>query len=186
MEATFNRNAAMVIGKSWIWWVVGGAIALFGGFFAFLNPVAASLTVTIITGVAFLLLGVAQTIAAVRMRGSDGFIWKLLLGLLTAVTGFLLLDKPLAGMVTLTIVVGAMFAAMGIAKILLGLRMRGMRGWGWVILSGAISLLLAFFIFSDFPSSAAIILGILLAVELISTGVSLIFAGLAIRRLATA
>ena len=48
-----------------------------------------------------------------------------------------------------------------------------------LILSGAVSLLLGAMILSNFPQSAALVLGVYLAVELISNGVSLIVLSLA-------
>jgi uncharacterized membrane protein HdeD (DUF308 family) len=171
------------LGRSWIWWLLAGILALAGGVWTFFNPVAGSLAVTFVTGGVFLALGVVETIAAIQMRGSQGFLWKLVVALATVLTGVLLLANPLAGMVALTIVVGAAFGAMGVAKIILSLRMRPRAGWGWMLASGLVSLALAIIIFADFPASAATILGILLAVELIQTGIALMFAGLALRRL---
>lgn len=172
------------LGKSWMWWVLAGLLSLFGGIYAFLNPVAASLTVTLFAAIIFLVLGVIEIVTAIQMRAHGGFLWKLALGILTALTGFVLFRNPLAGTVALTILVGAMFFGMGVAKVLLGLRIRPRQGWGWVVLSGALSLLLALLIFGDFPRSAVTILGILLAVELLSTGFSFLFCGLALRKLA--
>ena len=50
----------------------------------------------------------------------------------------------------------------------------------WIlILSGAISVLLGCMILSNFPMSAAVVLGVYLAIELISNGISLIILSLA-------
>jgi uncharacterized membrane protein HdeD (DUF308 family) len=183
MAVTDEPTERAALGRSWLWWVVAGILALAGGVWTFFNPVAGSLAVTLVTGGVFLALGVVEVIAAIQMRGSKGFLWKLLVALATVATGVLLLGNPLAGMVALTIVVGAAFGAMGVAKIILSFQMRPRDGWGWMLASGIVSLALAVIIFADFPRSAATILGILLAVELIQTGIALIFAGLALRRL---
>lgn len=183
MAAIDEPTERAALGRSWLWWLLAGIVSLAGGVWTFFNPVAGSLAVTFITGGVFLALGVVEVIAAIQMRGSKGFLWKLLVALATVVTGYLLLANPLAGMVALTLVVGAAFGAMGVAKIILALQMRPRDGWGWMLASGLVSLLLAVIIFADFPRSAATILGILLAVELIQTGIALIFAGLGLRRL---
>ena len=184
--AMTDRSADGKLGRSWTWWVIAGLLAILGGIYAFFNPVAASLTVTVFAGLMFLVLGIVQIITAIQMREHGGFVWQLLLGILTALTGVLLLTNPLAGMVALSVVVGAAFFGIGVAKVLLGLKIRPRDGWGWVVLSGAISLLLAALIFGDFPRSAITILGILLAVELLSTGFTFLFCGLAIRKLVRA
>jgi uncharacterized membrane protein HdeD (DUF308 family) len=61
---------------------------------------------------------------------------------------------------------------MGATKIVLSFRMRG-TGYFWIVLlSGVVSVGLGVMVLSNFPYSAASILGILLAVELISIGVA--------------
>lgn len=178
------RSGRDVIGRSWLWWVVGGVVSILGGIYAFANPVVASFSVVILAGAFFLVLGVLEVIAAIQMRGHDGFWWKLLLGLATAAVGVFLLAKPFPGMVALTLAVAAGFGAMGLAKLLFAFRMRPRRGWGWMLLSGLVSLILVAMILSDFPASAVTILGVLLAVELLFNGIALLFAGLELRRLA--
>lgn len=182
--ATMDTHADGGLGRSWSWWVIAGALSVLGGVYAMFNPVAASLTVIVFAGLMFIVLGVVEMITAIQMRAHGGFLWQLALGLLTAIAGYMLLQNPLAGKVALTLVVGAMFAGIGIAKLLVALTIRPREGWGAIALSGVISLLLAVLIFSDFPQSAATILGILLAVELLSTGFTFLFTGLEIRKLA--
>lgn len=174
------------LGSTWVWWVVGGMLSILGGVYAFLNPVAASLTVIVFVGIMFLVLGIIEVITAIQMRAHGGFLWQLALGIVTVLAGFILLQNPLAGKVALTLLVGVMFGGMGIAKILVALKVRPRDGWGWLALSGILSLLLAALIFGDFPRSAATILGILLAVELLSTGFTFLLSGLALRKLARA
>ena len=60
---------------------------------------------------------------------------------------------------------------------------RPMTGWGWVLVSGLLSILLAVFIFTNFPYAAGSVLGIFLAVELISNGVLFLFVALGLRKL---
>ena len=82
---------------SWVWLAVLGAIALIGGILALANPFAATLAATLLAGWTFLLFGVVQLIQAFRITGWSGFLWALLLGLLTAAVGISLLFNPVAG-----------------------------------------------------------------------------------------
>ena len=82
-------------------------------------------------------------------------------------------------MSALAFVVAIGLIVMGVLRILLAFR-SDFAQLRWVlILSGAISLLLGAMIMSNFPQSAALVLGVYLAVELISNGVSLIVLSLA-------
>lgn len=159
--------------KSSVWWILGGIISLIGGVFALINPFPASLAANFLAGWAFCIIGILAIIAIFQSGGAG---YKILMGLFGASALFLgisLIANPLAGLVTLTILVGALILVSGITRIIVAFQMRG-TDWFWLmLLSGAISLLLAFLIFSDFPESAATILGIFLGIELIFNGVSM-------------
>jgi uncharacterized membrane protein HdeD (DUF308 family) len=78
-------------------------------------------------------------------------------------------------------VAGIFFLATGVTKIFLSFGLRG-TGYLWVVLlSGIVSVVLGIMVLSNFPYSAATILGILLAVELISTGIANIALALRLR-----
>jgi len=168
---------------SWIWMAVFAVIALVGGVLALLNPFAATLAATLMAGWAFAFLGALQIIQSFQVQGWGGFLWALLFGVLSLVVGISLIFNPLAGMVSLTLLVAVLFLATGVTKILYALSLRAVTGWGWVLVSGIVSLALGVIILADFPWSAAAALGILLGVELISDGVLFLFVALGLRKL---
>lgn len=159
-----------------ILWVVIGGISIIAGGLALANPLAATLTAERLAGWSFLFIGILQIIAVFRQQNWRGRIWATLAGLAFAVLGFMLLTRPLAGILSLTIVVAVLFLVAGAFKIAMAFSIgRGSGGAFWmVLLSGVLSAVLALMILANFPASAATLLGVLLAVELISNGVSLI------------
>ena len=169
--------------KSWIWMAVLAVISLIGGVLALFNPFAATLAATMMAGWVFALLGIVQIFQAFQVQGWGGFIWALLFGLLSLIVGGSLIFNPLAGMISLTLLVAVLFIATGVVKIMYSFSLRPVTGWGWVLFSGIISLVLGVMILADFPASAASILGILLGVELISNGVLFLFVALGLRNL---
>jgi uncharacterized membrane protein HdeD (DUF308 family) len=168
--------------SSWIWLAILGAISLIGGILALLNPFAATFAAVLLAGWTFILYGALQIIQSFSVRGWGGFLWSLLLGVLTAVVGVSLLANPLGGAISLTILVAVLFLVLGAVKVMYGISLRPVAGWGFAVLSGIISILLAILIFSDFPAAAATILGILLAIELLSNGVFLLFVAFGLRK----
>jgi len=172
--------------SSWMWMALMALISIAGGIFALWNPLAATLTVTLLAGWIFLFLGAVQIVQSFSVSDWTGFIWALLLGVATAVVGIVLLFDPLAGMVSLTILVGVLFLVSGIAKAMFAFSLRPVAGWGWMLASAALSILLAVMIFANFPWSAVSVLGILLGVELLSSGILYLFAALGLRRLSQA
>lgn len=155
-------------------WVALGGLSIIAGIFALMNPLAATLTVEQLTGWSFLFLGVLLLWAAFRAPGWDGRAWVMLLGLAFSVLGVWLLARPMAGIISLTLMVALVFLVSGLFKILISFALRGTVAFWLLLISGAVSVLLAVMILGNFPAAAATILGLLLAVELISSGVSMI------------
>lgn len=169
--------------NSWIWLALFAVISLVGGVLALLNPFAATLAATMLAGWTFIFLGGLQVIQSFQVQGWSGFLWALLFGLLSLVVGVSLVFNPLAGMVSLTLLVAVLFLATGAVKIFYGFSLRPVSGWGWVLFSGIVSFALGILIFADLPWAAVSVLGILLGVELISNGVLFLFVALGLRNL---
>ncbi|MCI5075925.1 DUF308 domain-containing protein [Oricola sp.] len=170
-------------GSTWIWMAVLAALSILGGLLALLNPFVATMATVVLLGWMFAVLGVVQIVHAFADRAWGGFFWALLFGAVTLLLGLSLIFDPLAGMVSLTFLLGVLLVLAGIAKMVLGMAVRPIPGWGGIVFSGAISVLLAVMIFANFPWSAAAVLGILLAVELLSNGVLFLFVALGLRRM---
>ncbi len=168
---------------NWKWLMVIGVILAIGGLAAFAFPFVATLAVTTMAGATFLIAGAAQTWMGFShtkddapMRVAHG-----LLGLALIILGVLLLADPLSGTLSLTVAVGVMFLTFGILRAVIALRLRGRRGWGWALASALVSAALGILILIGLPGSAASILGILLAVDLVMSGAAAIALALRIR-----
>lgn len=168
--------------SNWYWFVIAGAVLLLGGFISLAKPVVASLTVETMTAIFFIVGGLLQAIQLFRASGASSFIWSLLLGILFVALGVVLLRNPLAGLFSLTLVVASLVGASGIVKIVYAFKLKPLSGWVWLLISGIISLILTFMIFGNIQASAAITLGVLLAVELISSGIWMLLLGFGFRK----
>ncbi len=160
--------------KNWLLWLIVGIISIIGGFMALANPLAASITAERLAAWTFIIVGCLQVFTAFRTERFGAKLWAALGGAAGLFVGISLFNNPMAGVITLTMIVGLLFFIAGITKILMSFALRGSPFFMPVMVSGALSLLLGFMILSNFPGSAAVSLGLLLAVELISNGVALI------------
>jgi uncharacterized membrane protein HdeD (DUF308 family) len=61
----------------------------------------------------------------------------------------------------------------GISKVIFSLTIRPFPNWGWVLASGVVSILLAFYLWANTPVTAIWLLGVLLGIELICEGAAL-------------
>ena len=160
--------------KNWTVLFVIGVLSIIAGLLALFNPFAASLAVTTLAGWAFIILGVLQIIEAIRAKELSGKLWTLLLGIVALVLGINILGNPMEGMISLTIILGAMFLVSGIFKLFVGYSVLSSALKWAIVLSGTVSLLLGLMVLLNIPSSATIALGVILAIELLSNGVSLV------------
>ncbi|MEM0949449.1 MAG: DUF308 domain-containing protein [Pseudomonadota bacterium] len=155
-------------------WGLFGVLSIAGGILALMNPFGASFAATVIAGWVFILIGILEIIGTLTDKEASGKIWMVLLGVLAIWLGFSILQHPLAGMVSLTVVVAISFLAAGVFKVVLAFSMEDKRFFWLILLSGVVSVVLAVMIFSNFPQSAATVLGILLGIDLISNGATLL------------
>jgi len=167
------NNSILLIGT--------GALSLLGGIIALLNPLEATLTAELLTGYLFIAIGVLMLLSIFADDSWGSRLLSLVLGVAILVMGVNLVSNPLQGVLQLTVVVALLMLFIGILRIFFAFRMPTMALKVMLILAGVVSLVLGGMILSSFPFSAAVVLGILLAIELISNGISLIGLGLAAR-----
>lgn len=153
------------------------------GFLAVALPGISTLSAELFIGWLLVFGGVVQLYRAFKGRHEGpGFIGSLLTGLLYLIFGILLVLFPIAGIFSLTILLTLFFIAEGIAKIILGVQLRPFRRWGWFILNGILALIMAFIIWAGWPGTAFWVLGLLVGINMIFFGISLIFLALGIPR----
>ncbi|MCR8724255.1 HdeD family acid-resistance protein [Frigidibacter sp. ROC022] len=160
-----------------------GIVLLLLGILALTNPLAASLAVTTIVGVAFLFGGAVQLWLAFSTPDDPQRLWHGFIGLLALVAGVSLLADPLGGMVSLTVLLGVLFIATGVARLLIAYRNRETPLFWVLLLSGALSVVIGAMIFGNLADAATVLLGLLLGIELLAEGLALIVLGLLARRL---
>jgi uncharacterized membrane protein HdeD (DUF308 family) len=113
-----------------------------------------------------------------------GFWWSLISAVLGIVVGLILLARPVQGVLTLTIVVGAYFLAEGVTSIMYALEHRRelSERWSWMLFAGVLDLLIAAMIIAGLPGSAEWAVGLLVGINLLFGGASLIGMALAARQ----
>ncbi len=155
--------------------IVIGLLSIVGGVLAFFNPLAATLTAEQLIAFLFLLVGSLQILSVWQYRKSSIMKWLMIGGLVSLLIGFFLLFKPLQGLLALTAIIAVLLLLGGVSRISFALFWKGTPAFFPMLVSGILSLLLSGFIFADFPQAAETILGIFLAVDLISNGVAMLF-----------
>jgi uncharacterized membrane protein HdeD (DUF308 family) len=187
MQAVIEQRLAetrQLISEKWGWFLALGIVLIVVGMAAIVFPLVSTIAAKIMLGWLFLIGGVFMVLHAFSSQGWQGFVWSLLIGVLYLIAGGYLAFFPLTGLLTLAILLAALFLAEGIAEIIMAFKVRPHEGWGFMLLSGIAALAVGVMIALDLPSSATWALGLLVGINLLFSGWSYIFLALAGRRVA--
>ena len=172
--------------EHWKAFLIEGIVLAILGLAAIIVPQLASLAVTIYLGWMFLVMGILGLVMTFWARGMPGFWWSLISAILAIAAGVILLARPIQGVLTLTIVLGVFFLAEGVATIMYALEhRRELSGrWSWLVVSGAVDIIISGLIITGLPSSAEWAIGLLVGINLLFGGATLIGMALAARNAA--
>jgi uncharacterized membrane protein HdeD (DUF308 family) len=178
-----QAKVSAAVREHWKAFLFEGILLVILGLAAMIVPPLASLAVTIFLGWMFLVSGIAGLVITFWARALPGFWWSLISAALAVLAGGILLARPIQGVLTLTIVIGAYFLAEGVATIMYALEHRKeLSGrWSWLLVAGLMDILIAFFIIAGLPGSAEWAIGLLVGINLLFGGATLIGMALAAR-----
>ncbi len=161
--------------SEWMKWQLLGLVTCFFGMMVLANTVIATMAITTMTGGLLLISGGFQIVGALGGAASVGSrILAGIMGLLIGFLGFSFLTNPLGGAISLTTLAMILLAAGGIVRIVFAWRLRETSFFWALILSGALSVLLAGYIWVNFAAATLALLGTLLGIELVLNGIGLV------------
>lgn len=166
----------------WGWFVAIGILLLVLGVAAVAYALTATLVSVIVIGTFMVIGAVGLIIQAWRVKKWSGFIVWTLSGLLYGAAGLIALLNPLAGALALTLLLGAALIAAGLFRLWVWFQNRSQPGSPWVALSGLLTLAVGILIAIGWPANSLMILGLLLGIDLLFQGWSLLFTGFALRK----
>jgi uncharacterized membrane protein HdeD (DUF308 family) len=169
------------LSRNWGWLLAFGILMIILGLFAIGAPVMATIAFQVVLGWLLVIGGIAEAIHAFMAQSWRGFLFELLSAILYVVVGVLLLINPVLGAAALTLLLAVFLVVEGIFKIIMALRVRDHRGWGWLLASGVLSLILGAMIWAQWPASGLWVIGLLVGIQLLFTGWSLVMLALAAR-----
>jgi uncharacterized membrane protein HdeD (DUF308 family) len=172
------------IARHWKLLLTIGIVTSLAGIFSILVPIVTSITVAIFVGWALVVGGAVQFAHVIRKDAGWERIWRLGLAVITLLAGLSLLLFPLSGTITLTVVLVVWLFLSGGAQLGGWWHARHVEGSWTVGLTGLASVVLGILIWADLPSSGAWAIGLLVGIELLLYGVSLIMSAIAGSRLA--
>ncbi len=173
----------------WGWILAQGVVTLILGTIAFYFATVATLATVYMFGG---LMGAAGIIQIAESIADEDHKWSqrltnALIGIVYIVTSMLIFIDPLAASVALTIIIAALFIAIGVIRIATAWRNRS-RGWNWLWLAlfGLVNVVFGLFVTFTLPASALWLIGLMVSIEMIMHGWILVAAALAARKVQNA
>lgn len=160
------------------WFLALGALLILAGAAAIAFPMVSTLAAKFALGWLFLLTGLVNVVHAFGTKGWRAFGLNLLIGILFLVAGGYLAFLPIGGIVTLTLLIAALFIAEGYLEIMMAIRLQPDKGWAWVLLSGVLAVAAGILIGLELPDSSTWTIGLLAGINLLASGLSFVFLAL--------
>ena len=154
---------------------VGMAVGIFiaiAGILALIAPLAAGLSIAIAVGVLLVVSGLSRMFLAFRMGSLGPGLLMFVIGAMAVLFGGYMLARPGIALATIKLVLAAYFIVNGGFEIIWAFRLRPIKGWGWTLFSGIVSLVLGIMIWRQFPVSGVWAVGTLAGIHMIFGGSS--------------
>lgn len=181
-----GHSPADIVHHASTWSIIWGILLVVFGMLAIGSPFLAAVAVNALIAWLIILAGVVHLALAFQMHRAGSKFWKVLVGLAYLLFGIYVLMHPVLGVASLTLLLASLFLIEGVLDIVLFFQMRSMRGAGWVLGDGIITLLLGLLIYLQWPSSSIWAIGTLVGVSMIISGISRVMFSLALRKLSAA
>ncbi len=171
--------------RKWGWLLALGILMLVTGSMGLVMSVAMTMITVMFFGAIILVSGTFSLVQTIFAKEElwQGRLTHILLALLYIGAGALIMANPAAASAVLTLLLGGIFLAMGVTRIMYGLRLRQM-GWKWVmpVVIGVLDIIFALILAFSWPISGLWVIGIFVSVELLMYGWMLTFTALAVRK----
>jgi uncharacterized membrane protein HdeD (DUF308 family) len=180
MSAT---SVVTIARRSLNWTIAFSVLMILAGVAAIAMPPVAGLAVNIVVGWLLLFSGAMHLLFAWYTRTVGAALWEVLLGLVYGTIGIYLLAQPVAGLAALTLALAIYLFLEAVLEFTAWGYLRRRAGASWLLFDGVVTLILAVMIWRTWPSSTAWIIGTLVGISMLFSGISRLMLSLAARHL---
>jgi uncharacterized membrane protein HdeD (DUF308 family) len=182
LMSTAPSSLSALVPKAINWSIALSIFLIIAGLFALLLPFISGVAITLFFGWAMILSGITHLIFAFKTHTTGGRLWEILIGIIYLFTGFYLIVHPLDALLALTLILACYLFFEAIVEFIQYFQLRPRHGAGWLIVDGAITLILAIMIWRAWPASSVWVIGTLVGISMIFSGISRLMLSLAAKR----
>lgn len=152
-------------------YIFNGVLFMGLGIIALIAPLAAAEFLFMLIGCLLVIAGVLQASFNFATKRHWSFY---ITAAIAIIAGILLVVRPEAGIYFFGMIIAVFLLLQGFMQLFYAGVYAPYRGWGWMLASGLLSIALAIFIFVGWPLSASWLFGVLIAINLMLFGFSLL------------
>ena len=168
----------VIAGESIGWSVVMIVLGLLAG----ILPLTTGIAISAVVAWIMVLTGLTYVVSAVADRRAGAFVWRLWIGLVYIVGGCCLAFHSQIALDTLGLAIATIFVIESILEIVAFFQFRSYAGSVWALFDSVVTLLMAFLIVFPWPKSSSWVIGIILGINLMITGLAVLIYSLATRK----
>lgn len=157
---------------AWGWCLAVGIVLIIAGLYCIWAEVFATAFSVIVLGAVLFVGGIAQIVGAFGARGAGHVILMLLVGVLNVIIGLMLIEHPLVGALVITLFIATLLIFGGVFRFFSALWLQ-VPGYGWIAISGVISIVLGVLLWIQWPFSALWFIGFAVGLSFVFEGISL-------------
>jgi len=167
------------------WSIALGILMILAGMFAICAPLIPGVVVVYIIAWTAIFNGGAQIVYGFRAASGGRLVLEVLLGVLYVVAGVFILTHPLGGLLALTLIIASVLLVYGVIAVVLAFQMRPIPGWGWILFDAILTVLLGGLIWAHWPINSEWVVGTLVGISFVASGVSRLMLSFTVRKLAS-
>lgn len=162
------------------WFLILGILLCLGGFFALTYSLVATIVVIYFIAGFLIATGILQLFHSFYIKESaSAFVISVLWSVVYLVVGIILFVSPDISAASLVMALAILLIAFGVSRFIYAFRLKGLAGSGWLCLTGAFNILFGILLIASWPLSM-VIFGIMLGIDMLMQGISLIMIYVAI------
>jgi len=155
--------------QHWGWFLAFGIVLVLLGIAAIVRSVTSTVVSMVFFGWLLVFGSIIEFVDAFMVGKWAGFFLHLLIAILFAVTGLIMLTRPVISAETATFLMALFFLIGGLYQFVSAL-VTHLPGWGWQGLSGAVTSILGFLLLAQWPISGLYAIGLFVGIDLVLYG----------------
>jgi uncharacterized membrane protein HdeD (DUF308 family) len=149
-----------------------GWLSIIFGVLAIAMPWVAGQSILMMVGILVMAAGIMRMIWAFQAGSLGKGILVFLIGVLTLLAGVAVIAHPLMSSAVLSIMLAVSFLADGFSELIAAFSVK--EGKGWLLFDAVITILLGIMIFTGFPLSGTVAIGVFLGIKLLFVGITML------------